>query len=61
MPQSELCLSNGVLSMVRFDVLYLHSRAVMNSKLNADENYPGRLIGSWSTIYGEQDKAGIAP
>jgi len=36
---------------------YLDETEVMNSKLNADENYPGQLIGSWTAIYGDQDKA----
>lgn len=36
---------------------YVEKTDIINSRLNEDQSYPGQLIGSWSAIYGDQDKA----
>lgn len=36
---------------------YLKETAIMNTKLHEDTSYPGTLFGSWTAIYGDQDKA----
>jgi len=36
---------------------YVEKTSAMNSKLNADESFPGKLVGSWTTIFGDQDTA----
>ena len=33
-------------------------RSEVNPKLDKNENFPGKLIGSWTTQYGELDQVG---
>jgi len=36
---------------------YIKETGAMHNKLNEDETYPGQLMGSWTTVFGEQDTA----
>lgn len=41
---------------MKFQIIYCSG--AMHSKLSDDEDYPGKLMGSWTTAFGDQDTAG---
>ena len=41
---------------VHHNILFFCSGEI-NTKLSTTEEYPGKLVGSWNTVYGEGDEA----
>jgi len=44
--------------MFFFIVYIFFVRGEVQSYLNSNSDYPGRLVGSWTTLYGDVDQAG---
>ena len=58
----DMKIHSNLFAVVSIEVIFLLSsyppRSAMNTSLSNNDLYPGRLVGSWTTVYGDLDEAG---